>query len=50
VILLWNTLYNKGYGTELNKTGRNKRKEGRNIERKSMRRVEDERTENEGSK
>jgi len=46
VILLWNILYGKGYRTELNKTGQDTRKEGHNIERKSLRRVEDDGTEN----
>ena len=50
VILLWNSLYSKGYRTELNKIVQDTRKEGHNIERMSLRRVEDDRTENEGSK
>jgi len=41
VILLWNILYSKGYRTELNKKGRDERKEGHNIERKRLRRVEE---------
>ena len=51
MILFWNILYSKGYGTELDKKKRHdRRKEGHNVERKSLRRVEDDGTENEGSK